>query len=86
MPLNVGLSGVLSGVGAWNATGMFVMMALAFAGGYWFVKRFTRLREVDVHTCGLPPETATSRMTPSSIYGGLTRLLGSERTPKENRS
>ncbi len=86
MPLNVGLSGVLSGAGAWNATGMFVMMALAFAGGCWFVKRFTRLREIDVHTCGLPPETATSRMTPSSIYGGLTRLLGSERASKENRS
>lgn len=86
MPLHVGLSGVLSGTGAWNATGMFVMMALAFAGGYWFVKRFTRLREIDVHTCGLPPETATSRMTPSSIYGGLTRLLGGGNTPKENRS
>ena len=39
------------------------MMALAFAGGRWFVLRFTRLREIDVHTCGLPPETATSRMT-----------------------
>ncbi|MDD4702440.1 MAG: proton-conducting transporter membrane subunit, partial [Desulfovibrio sp.] len=86
MPLNVGISGVLSGAGAWNATGMFVMMALAFTGGYWFVKRFTRLREIDVHTCGMPPETATSRMTPSSIYGGLTRLLGNGDTPKENRS
>lgn len=66
-PLDVGLSGVLSGPGAWNATGMFVMMALAFLAGYWFVRRFTRLREIDVHACGLPPEIATSRMAPSSI-------------------
>ena len=83
-PLNVGLSGVLSGPGAWNATGMFVMAALAFLAGAWFVRRFTRLREIDVHTCGLPPEIATSRMTPSSIYGDLTRLLG-WRASKENR-
>lgn len=85
MPLNVGLSGVLSGPGAWNATGMFVMMALAFAGGRWFVLRFTRLREIDVHTCGLPVETATSRMTPSSIYGDILRLMGGDKTAKENR-
>lgn len=84
--LDVGLSGVLSGPGAWNATGMFVMMALAFAAGRWFVLRFTRLREIDVHTCGLPPETATSRMAPSSIYGGLTRLLGGDTTAEETRS
>ncbi|NCB23347.1 MAG: oxidoreductase [Deltaproteobacteria bacterium] len=85
MPLNVGLSGVLSGPGAWNATGMFVMMALAFAGGRWFVLRFTRLREIDVHTCGLPVETSTSRMKPSSIYGDILRLVGGEKTAKENR-
>jgi len=65
-PLDVGLSGVLSGPGAWNATGMFVMMALAFLAGYWFVRRFTRLREIDVHACGLPPEIATSRMATSA--------------------
>ena len=52
------------------------MMALAVGGGMLFVKRFVRLREIDVHTCGLPPETATSRMKPASIYGGLVRLLG----------
>ena len=85
MPLNVGLSGVLSGPGAWNATGMFVMMALAFAGGRWFVLRFIRLREIDVHTCGLPVETSTSRMKPSSIYGDILRLVGGEKTAKENR-
>ncbi|WP_165075707.1 MULTISPECIES: proton-conducting transporter membrane subunit [unclassified Desulfovibrio] len=85
-PLNVGISGILSGPGTWNATGMFIMMALAFAGGTWFVRRFTRLREIDVHTCGLPTETATSRMTPASIYGDLVRMLGGDSAPKENRS
>lgn len=84
-PLDVGLSGVLSGPGAWNATGIFVMMALAFLAGRWFVFRFTRLREIDVHACGLPPETAASRMAPSSIYGDLTRLLGFGSAAKENR-
>lgn len=86
MPLDVGLSGVLSGPGAWNATGIFVMTALAFLAGWWFVRRFTRLREIDVHACGLPPEIATSRMAPSSIYGGLSGLPGGDRpAPKENR-
>ena len=85
MPLNVGLSGVLSGPGAWNATGMFVMMALAFAGGRWFVLRFTRLREIDVHTCGLPVETSTSRMKPSSIFGEILGLMGGNKPAKENR-
>ena len=83
-PLETGLSGVLSGPGAWNATGMFVMMALAFLLGCAFVRRFTRLREIDVHTCGLPPEIGTSRMAPSSIYGGLTQVFGGA-APKENR-
>lgn len=78
-PLPVSLSGVSGGPGAWNATGMAVMMLLAVGGGLLFVKRFVRLREIDVHTCGLPPETATSRMKPASIYGGLVRLL--ERLP-----
>ncbi|MBD5608275.1 MAG: oxidoreductase, partial [Desulfovibrio sp.] len=83
-PLDIGLSGVLSGPGTWNATGIFVMMAVAFFGGYWFVRRFTRLREVDIHTCGLPPETSVSRMTPASIYGNIVELL-SGNSPKENR-
>jgi formate hydrogenlyase subunit 3/multisubunit Na+/H+ antiporter MnhD subunit len=84
-PLEVGLSGVLSGPGTWNATGMFVMMALAFWLGHKFVARFTHLRETDVHSCGLPPETSTSRMGSASIYGDILRLIGGEKTAKENR-
>ena len=75
-PLPVSPAGVTGGPGAWNATGMAVMMLLAVGGGLLFVKRFVRLREIDVHACGLPPETATSRMKPASIYGGLVHLLG----------
>lgn len=83
IPLKTGISGVLAGPGAWNATGMFIMMAVAFWIGYTFVRRFTRLREIDIHTCGLPPEVGTSRMAPSSIYGGLARLFSSAAS-KEN--
>lgn len=77
--LNIGLSGVQSGAAAWNATAIFVMMAIAFLAGAWFIKHFTRLREIDVHTCGLPPETAASRMNPASIYGDIVRLLSGGR-------
>lgn len=77
--LQVGISGILTGAGAWNATAVFVMMAIAFLGGGWFIHHFTRLREIDVHTCGLPPETAASRMSPTSIYGDIMRLLSGEK-------
>lgn len=73
--LVVGLSGLQEGPGAWNATGLSVMMVIAAAAGWYFVRRFVVLREVDVHTCGLPTEVATSRMAPSGIYGGLVRRL-----------
>ncbi|MCR4666069.1 MAG: oxidoreductase [Desulfovibrio sp.] len=72
--LNVGLSGVLSGPGTWNATGMFIMMAIAFFAGRYFVMRFTHLREIDVYTCGVPVSQATSRMDPSSVFGSLKNL------------
>lgn len=84
-PLEVGISGVLSGPGTWNATGMFVLMALAFWLGHKFVMRYTHLRETDVHSCGLPPEISTSRMGSASIYGDILRLIGGEKTAKENR-
>lgn len=47
--------------------------------------RFTRLREIDVHTCGLPVETSTSRMKPSSIFGEILGLMGGNKPAKENR-
>lgn len=84
-PLDIGLSGILSGPGAWNATGVFVLMAVAFFGAYWFMRRFTHLREIDVHTCGLPVEEATSRIPPTSIYGDIARLLFGRGQAKENR-
>ena len=72
--LDIGLSGVLSGPGTWNATGMFIMMAIAFYAGRWFVLRFTHLREIDIYTCGVPVSQATSRMDPSSVFGSLKNL------------
>lgn len=84
-PLDVAYSGLVSGPGAWNATGIFIMMAIAFLGGAWFVRRFTRLREIGVHTCGLPTSEATSRMNPASIYGDIVRLLSGNNSAKENR-
>ncbi|MDR2745027.1 MAG: oxidoreductase [Desulfovibrio sp.] len=84
-PLDVGLSGVLSGPGAWNATGVFVMSLLAFLAGRYFVCRFTQLREVDIHSCGLPPEQATSRLGPSSVYGGIASYKTTPTATEENR-
>ena len=72
--LDVGLSGVLSGPGTWNATGMFIMMAISFYAGRWFVKKYVHVREIDVYTCGVPMSQATSRMNPSSVFGALKDL------------
>lgn len=82
-PLEIGLSGIISGPGVWNAPGVFVLMSIAFFAGYWFVHHFTHLREIDVHTCGLPKSTATTRITPTSIYGDILKML-SGRSSKEN--
>ncbi len=71
--LNVGFTGIHDGPAAWNATNMFVMMLLAFVGTWkgltYFVNKNYRI--TPVHSCGLTPEEATSRMQPTSVYGGL---------------
>ncbi|MDR2820366.1 MAG: oxidoreductase [Desulfovibrio sp.] len=85
-PLKISLSGVVSGPGAWNATAIFIMAALAFCAGRYFVRRFTRLHEIDAHTCGLPPEVASSRMVPTSIFGGVPFFTDTASTPEETRS
>lgn len=82
-PLSINLSGLTSGPGAWNATGLSVMVFIAFLTGWLFLKRFVRLREIDVHTCGLPPEIATSRMNPTGIYDGLSLLPGNPEPGRE---
>ena len=84
--LDVGLSGVLSGVGAWNATGMAVMMGLAFFAGWKFVRHFVdqNSRITDVHSCGLDPALATSRMQPASLFAGLMGVLMRRNASKEN--
>lgn len=84
--LDVAISGINSGVGAWNATAMAVMVGVAFWAGWQFVVRFVNAnsRLTDVHTCGLEPDVASSRMGPSSIYAGLMGILIRRNASKEN--
>ncbi|MDD2965875.1 MAG: proton-conducting transporter membrane subunit [Desulfovibrionaceae bacterium] len=76
-PLEIGMAGIVTGPGAWNATGVAVMAAIAFVAAWKFVTHFVNAnnRLIDVHSCGLPVETAVSRMSPSSIYGGISQIL-----------
>jgi len=71
--LDVALTGLTSGAGAWNATTVSLMVFVAFAIAWFVMMRFVRGNErvTDVHTCGLPPEVGSSRMNPTSIFGGL---------------
>ncbi len=71
--LNIGISGLHDGPAAWNATNMWVMMLLALVGTWKALNYFVakNYRITPVHTCGLPPKEATSRMQPNSVYGGL---------------
>jgi formate hydrogenlyase subunit 3/multisubunit Na+/H+ antiporter MnhD subunit len=71
--LNVALTGVISGAGAWNATTVALMVFVAFGGAWFALLRLVKANErgTEVHTCGVPPEKATSRMNPTSIFGGL---------------
>ena len=85
-PLEVGITGLLSGPGAYNATGVCLMMVIAFVAGWKAVTYFVNKnnRPIDVHSCGLDPDQALSRLNPSSIYGGLPLILkGSQ--PKEDK-
>lgn len=85
-PLEVGVTGLLSGPGAWNATGMAVLMVIAFVGAWKAVTYFVNAnnRPIDVHSCGLDPEKAVSRMHPSSIYGGIPQILRGSAPKEEN--
>jgi formate hydrogenlyase subunit 3/multisubunit Na+/H+ antiporter MnhD subunit len=75
--LNVALTGLVSGAAAWNATTLALMTFVAFGGAWFTLSRLVRANErvTDVHTCGMPPEKATSRMNPASIFGGLWGAL-----------
>ena len=71
------LTSIGSGATGWNPGVMFIIMLVPFAFGCWIIHRFVRVREIDVHNCGLEPEDATRRMRPSSIYGSLPAFLRS---------
>jgi hypothetical protein len=49
------------------------MVFVAFGSAWFALLRLVRsnTRVTDVHTCGMPPEEAASRMNPASIFGGL---------------
>ncbi len=73
VPLHIALTGVQAGPAAWNATNMCLMMLVAFVGTWkalmYFVRKNSRI--TPVHSCGIAPEEASSRMQPHSVYGGL---------------
>ncbi len=69
----------------WNPFVLFVIMLAPFGFGYWVVRRFVRVREIDVHNCGREPEPASTRMRPSSVYGGLPAFLRTMPTPAPNK-
>ncbi len=74
-PVPFTLTSVGSGATGWNPFVMFVIMLVPFAFGCWVIRRFVRVREIDVHNCGREPEPAANRMRPSSVYGGLPAFL-----------
>jgi formate hydrogenlyase subunit 3/multisubunit Na+/H+ antiporter MnhD subunit len=78
--LNIALTGIISGAGAWNATTVALMVLVAFCGVWFPLLRLVRRNEraTGVHTCGVPPEEAASRMNPASIFGGLLRRAAKE--------
>lgn len=53
-PLEVGITGVVSGAGAWNATATGVLMLLAYAAARGILFVMNRNERVsDIHTCGV---------------------------------
>ena len=76
-PIPFTLTSIGSGATGWNPGIMLVIMLAPFAFGCWVIRRFVRVREIDVHNCGREPEDATRRMRPSSVYGALPAFLRS---------
>ncbi|MDO5537037.1 MAG: proton-conducting transporter membrane subunit [Desulfovibrionaceae bacterium] len=74
-PVPFTLTSIGSGSMGWNPFVMFVIMLVPFGFGMWFIHRFVRVREIDVHNCGREPEMPENRMRPSSVYGGLPAFM-----------
>lgn len=60
---------------AWNPFVMFIIMLVPFGFGCWVIRRFVRIREINVHNCGMAPEPAENRMRPGSVFGALPAFL-----------
>lgn len=69
-PLNVAPWGLASGPGAWNATAISVLTAVAFALGWFGLRALTsKVRISPVHTCGVDIDPAATRMKAHGVYG-----------------
>lgn len=67
--LDVAPWGLASGAGAWNATAMFVLFAIALGGGWLVLMRLTRKRRVTaIHTCGVDPADLQTHTSSRDIY------------------
>lgn len=67
--LDVAPWGLASGAGAWNATAVFLLFAVALGGGWYALMRLSRNRRVtSIHTCGVAPEDLQSKTSTRDIY------------------
>jgi formate hydrogenlyase subunit 3/multisubunit Na+/H+ antiporter MnhD subunit len=84
--LDIGLTGIASGTGSWNAGTVALMVFVAFYAAWRALNYFVEAgsRVTHVHACGLPPDAATSRMPPSGIYGGVVNSILRRPVAKEN--
>ena len=74
--LDVGLGGINSGVGAWNATLTSFLMAVVFIGSMWALQRLSGKRRItDIHICGIAPEDLQSRTSTTDIYSAPLSLI-----------
>lgn len=68
--------GVASGAGAFNATALTVLLAVAFFGGRLALRRLIgTVRTTDIHTCGVAMKADEARLAPQDIYGAPLALL-----------
>lgn len=68
--------GVASGAGAFNATALAVLLAVAFFGGRTALRGLIgTVRTTDIHPCGVAMKADEARLAPQDIYGAPLALL-----------
>ena len=74
--LDVAPWGLASGAGAWNATAMSLLFAVALCGGWFALARLTRRQRVTaIHTCGVDPSDLNPHTRASDIYSAPADAL-----------